>query len=161
MPLDAAQLAQLIESQAGSLRLWVRARCASPEDVVQDAFCRLAVADPPPQQPVAWLYRVCRNLAEKQRLSDLRRRRRERAAAERETSLVDDGNPIELEETLAAVNELDANLREVLVARIWGQLSFEEISGLCHISAATAWRRYQAALEALRSRLEVCCENRK
>ena len=49
-------------------------------------------------------------------------------------------------------------LREVLVARIWGQLSFEEIAGLCHISAATAWRRYQAALDALRSRLEVGCE---
>ena len=158
MPLDAAQLAQLIDRQAGSLRLWVRARCASPEDVVQDAFCRLAVEDPPPRQPIAWLYRVCRNLAKKQRLSDRRRIRRERATAQTEASLIDPGDPLELDETLAAVNQLDNELREVLVARIWGQLSFEEIAGLCHFSAATAWRRYQAALEALRSRLEVGCE---
>ena len=158
MPLDAAQLAQLIDSQAGSLRLWVRARCASPEDVVQDAFCRLAVEDPPPRQPIAWLYRVCRNLAEKQRLSDRRRLRRERATAQMEASVLDPGVPLELDEMLVAVNQLDSELREVLVARIWGQLSFEEIAGLCHISAATAWRRYQAALDALRARLEVCCE---
>lgn len=159
MPLDAAQLAQLIDSQAGSLRLWVRARCASPEDVVQDAFCRLAVEDPPPRQPIAWLYRVCRNLAEKQRLSDRRRIRRERARAQTEASLIELGDPLELDETLIAVNQLDNDLREVLVARIWGQMSFEEIAGLCHISAATAWRRYQAALDALRSRLEVGCES--
>ena len=158
MPLDAAQLAQLIDRQAGSLRLWVRSRCASPEDVVQDAFCRLAVEDPPPRQPIAWLYRVCRNLAEKQRLSDRRRLRRERATAQMEASSIDPGHPLELDETLAAVNQLDDELREVLVARIWGQLSFEEIAALCHISAATAWRRYQAALEALRGRLQVCCE---
>ena len=43
MPLNAAQLAKLIESQAVCLRLWVRSRCASGEDVVQEAFCRLAV----------------------------------------------------------------------------------------------------------------------
>jgi RNA polymerase sigma-70 factor (ECF subfamily) len=75
-----------------------------------------------------------------------------------EAFLIDPGDPLELDETLAAVNQLDEELREVLVARIWGQLSFEEIAGLCHISAATAWRRYQAALQTLRARLEVCCE---
>ena len=47
MPIDALQLAKLIECQAASLGLWVRGRCASPDDVVQDAFCRLAVAEPP------------------------------------------------------------------------------------------------------------------
>ena len=55
MPLDAVQLAQLIEGQAACLRLWIRSRCASGEDVVQEAFCRLAVQDPPPENPVAWL----------------------------------------------------------------------------------------------------------
>ena len=70
MPIDAVQLAKLIESQAASLRLWVRGRCASGEDVVQEAFCKLATEEPPPENQVAWLYRVCRNLAEKQRLAD-------------------------------------------------------------------------------------------
>src|SRR5437773_1191586 len=81
MPIDAAHLASLIESQAASLRLWVRSRCASPEDAVQEAFCRLAVAEPPPVNPVAWLYRVARNLAERQRLADARRRKREQTRA--------------------------------------------------------------------------------
>ena len=63
MLLDAAQLAKLIESQAACLQLWLRSRCASGEDVVQEAFCRLAVQDPPPHNAVSWLYRVCRNLA--------------------------------------------------------------------------------------------------
>lgn len=70
MPLDAAELAKLIENQAACLQLWVRSRCAASEDVVQEAFCRLAVQEPPPDNPVAWLYRVCRNLADKQRLSE-------------------------------------------------------------------------------------------
>jgi len=153
MRLTATQLAELIDSQAGSLRLWVRARCASPEDAVQEAFCRLAMEDPPPDNSVAWLYRVARNVAENQRLSDQRRREREQSRAQMVTK---EGGPtdcLELAETLAAVERLPDELREVLVARIWGQLSLEEVGRLCGIATATAFRRYQAALEALRVKL--------
>jgi RNA polymerase sigma-70 factor (ECF subfamily) len=161
MPLDVAQLARLIESHAGSLRLWVRSRCASGEDVVQEAFCRLALQEPPPENPVAWLYRVCRNLAEKQRLSDKRRHERERAWAEFESATTDPADSLEMVETLAAVEALDDELREVLVARVWGQLSLEEVGELCGISTATAFRRYQAALQTLRARLEPKSEKRR
>lgn len=152
MPLAAEQLAELINAQAASLRLWVRSRCDSADDAVQEAFCRLAVEEPPPDNPVAWLYRVARNLAEKQRLADQRRRRREesRAAAESVCSAAD---TLELAETLAAVEQLEPELREVLVARLWGQLSLEEVGKLCGVSAATAFRRYEAALKALRVKL--------
>jgi RNA polymerase sigma-70 factor (ECF subfamily) len=131
MPLHAAQLAELIECHAGSLRLWIRSRCAACEDVVQEAFCRLSVAEPPPDNPVAWLYRVCRNLAEKQRLADQRRRQREEARGRLEAARNDAADPLELADTLAAVERLDDELREVLVARIWGQLSLEDIGRLC------------------------------
>jgi RNA polymerase sigma factor (sigma-70 family) len=153
MPLNAAQLAELIDCHARSLRLWVRSRCTGYEDVVQEAFCRLSVADPPPDNPVAWLYRVCRNLAEKQRVADYRRRRREEVRARPEAACNQSKDPLELAETLAAVERLDIDLREVLIARIWGQLSLEEVGRLCGISAATAHRRYQAALNALKSAL--------
>ena len=159
MPLPSAQLAELIEGHAAALRLWTGWRCAACEDVVQEAFCRLSVAEPPPDNPVAWLYRVCRNLAEKQRRTDTRRRRREEARAPSEAGGSDAADPLELAETLAAVERLDDELREVLVARIWGQLSLEEIGRLCGISTATAQRRYQAALTALRSKLVSPCEN--
>ncbi len=158
MPLAAAQLAKLIESQAASLRLWVRSRCESCEDVVQEAFCRLAVAEPPPENPVAWLYRVCRNLAERQRLSDGRRREREQTWARLAVPASHPSDPLEIAETLAAVEELNAEQREVLVARLWGQLTLEEVAKLCGVSTSTAFRRYEAALTALRTKLESKCE---
>src|SRR5205823_2242438 len=136
----------LIETQAASLRLWVRSRCQSPEDVVQEAFCRLASHEPPPVNPVAWLYAVTRNLADKQRRSDQRRRQREEDRTASEASDDAPPDPLEIAEVAAAVEELPDELREVLVARIWGALSLEEVGRLCGISTATACRRYHAAL---------------
>jgi len=158
MPLDATQLAELIEYHGAALRLWVRSRCSAAEDVVQEAFCKLAMQEPPPANPVAWLYAVSRNLADKHRRSDDRRRRREAACSAAEA--IDCGDFMELAETVAAVEQLAGELREVLVARIWGGLSLGEIARLCGISTATACRRYQAALEALRIKLEVPSEKR-
>jgi RNA polymerase sigma factor (sigma-70 family) len=160
MPLDSAQLAKLIDCQAASLHLWLRSRCSSCEDVVQEAFCRLAVQEPPPDNPVAWLFRVCRNLAERQRLSDTRRREREQARARSEAAPGRCTDGLELAEAFAAVEALDEELREVLVARIWGQLSLEEIGKLFGISTTTAFRRYEAALETLRSKLASTRENK-
>jgi RNA polymerase sigma-70 factor (ECF subfamily) len=161
MPVDAQQLAELIENHAASLRLWIRSRCASSEDVVQEAFCKLAMQEPPPGNAVAWLYRVCRNLAERQRISDVRRRQRERRWARPEVAANASIDPVDLAETLAAVEALDDELREVLVARLWGQLSLEEVARLCGISTTTAFRRYEAALQALRAKLLPTCEERR
>lgn len=158
MPLDANQLAQLIANQAACLRLWIRSRCTSTEDVVQEAFCRLAAQEPVPDNPVAWLFRVCRNLADKQRLSDRRRRNRELQRASTWQRNQRDVDPLELQETLAAVDRLEDDLREVLIARIWGQLSLAEIGRLCGISTATAFRQYEAALQQLRLKLDLKCE---
>ena len=47
--------------------------------------------------------------------------------------------------------------REVVVARIWGGLSFEEIAGLTGALTSTVHRRYQAGLAALRERLGLPC----
>jgi len=159
MPIDAQQLAKLIESQAAVLRLWVHSRCPSAEDVVQEAFCKLATQEPPPNNPTAWLYRVCRNLAEKQRTSDERRRKREqtRARQDETTTHLDGADALEFAEILDAVAELDDHLREVLVARIWGQLSLEKVGEMCGVSTTTAFRRYEDALRALRSKLKVEC----
>jgi RNA polymerase sigma-70 factor (ECF subfamily) len=119
----------------------------------------LAVQDPPPANPVAWLYRVCRNLAERQRITDCRRRNRERMRAQSDTVRNTSSDALELEETLAAVETLEENLREVLVARVWGRLTLEETASLCGISTTTAFRRYDAALQALRAKLLPKCED--
>ena len=50
--------------------------------------------------------------------------------------------------------ELPLELREVIVARLWGGLTFEEIGQVVGCSLPTAHRRYQTGLAQLRERLE-------
>jgi RNA polymerase sigma-70 factor (ECF subfamily) len=49
---------------------------------------------------------------------------------------------------------LPLELREVIVARLWGGLTFEAVAALAGTSVPTAHRRYQAGLAQLRERLE-------
>lgn len=159
MPIDVLLLSKLIERHGASLQLWVRSCCDSPEDAVQEAFTRLATQDPVPDNPVAWLFRVSRNVAIKRRLSDRRRRDRELAIAQSEV-VAARPDPLEVADLQAAVAALADELREVLVARIWGQLTLEEIGQMCGVSTATAFRRYREALDALRVKIEPPCETR-
>jgi RNA polymerase sigma-70 factor (ECF subfamily) len=52
-----------------------------------------------------------------------------------------------------AISHLPEALREVLVLRIWGDLSFPEIAELTGAPVATATSRYRYALERLRGTL--------
>lgn len=155
MPIESSQLAHLIDRHGGVLRVWVGRRCMAGDDVVQEAFCRLATQEPVPDNPVAWLYRVCRNLAEKQRKSDERRRRRETMRAQADTMSHPNSDPAEISEVMEAVSQLESEMKDVLVARLWGQMSLEDVAELCGISTATAFRRYEAALATLRSKLGI------
>lgn len=153
MPLAADVIAALIDRHAAPLALWIAGRCNDADDVVQEAFCRLAASDSLPEQPAAWLYRVARNLAINQRLSHQRRIRRHEAKAKPESYSVDPAKGLIAADALAALSQLDNDLREVIVARIWGQLTFDGIAQLLEISTATASRRYQRALEQIRRKL--------
>ena len=57
----------------------------------------------------------------------------------------------------AALERLPGEQREVIVARLWGGLSFEEIAEVAGCSASTAFRRYSAGIDALRQELGVPC----
>jgi len=160
MPLEPAELADLIDRHASALRLWAGRRCDSPEDVVQEAFCRLAVLEPPPRRAAAWLYAAVRNLAVSQVRAHVQRRRRERQTSSPERHESDPAAGLMNDELVREVERLEDSLREVLVARIWGNLTLEEIGSLCGISAATAFRRYEAALEQIRKQIGVQCLNR-
>jgi DNA-directed RNA polymerase specialized sigma24 family protein len=61
------------------------------------------------------------------------------------------------EEVVDAVLRLDDPHREVLTARIWGQLTFDQIGVLCGVSTATASRHYREALDQLRKLMGVPC----
>lgn len=157
MPLSAEQLAALVDRHAVPLQIWLGRRCVAADDVVQEVFCRLATLEPPPEQIAAWLYRAARNLAENQRIAGKRRLAREHGAAVAEAVVNDPSRRLIADEVVDAVLRLGDPLREVLTARIWGQLTFDQIGVLCGISTATASRRYRDALDQLRRQMDVTC----
>jgi len=57
--------------------------------------------------------------------------------------------------------QLEPNERELVVMRIWGNLTYEEIGTALGISTATAYRQYERALTKLRNILESPCTTSK
>jgi len=52
---------------------------------------------------------------------------------------------------------LPEETREIVIAHLWGGLSFGEIAGLIGRSSSTAHRRYLEGIEELRKHLGVPC----
>lgn len=155
--LSPGQIAELIDRHGSALCLYARQFCSTPEDVVQEAFVKLVRQRKAPQNPKPWLFRVVRNMAISTSRSEQRRRSYETRASEALEpfcSLVapphGSMDPAAAEAALAS---LDPALREVVVARLWGDLSFEEIASVVKCSSSTAHRHYVQAIEILRSHL--------
>lgn len=153
------QLSQLVDNYAAALVLYARQWCAVPEDVVQEAFVKLASQRSPPDNIAAWLHRVVRNGALAAGRAERRRRHHESAAALRVPSwFVSSAEArLDAETATAALQNLPLEQREILIAHLWGALTFEQIGELAGVSSSTAHRRYLAALSALRERLGVPC----
>ena len=159
--MTPAEVARLIDAHAAPLVLCARQWCAEPEDVVQEAFVKLVRQSRPPLDAVAWLYRVVRNGAIDVSKMARRRQRRESAVARPVRWFVEpEVDGLDAETAVAALERLAVEQREVIVARHWGGLSFEQIAEVVDCSASTAFRRYTAGVEALRKQLGVICPNR-
>jgi RNA polymerase sigma-70 factor (ECF subfamily) len=154
-------LGRLVDERAAALTLFARQWCVAPEDAVQEAFVKLAALRPPPDDPVAWLFQVVRNGALSAGRADRRRRRHEAGAAARRTAWFApaENAALDAEAATAALERLAVDEREVVVAHLWGGLSFEQIGRMTGASSSTAHRRYLKALTALRERLRVPCPN--
>jgi RNA polymerase sigma-70 factor (ECF subfamily) len=148
---------RLVDRHAAALELFAAQWTAAPADVVQEAFLRLCQQDPPPERVVPWLYRVVRNQAISASRSDHRRRRHEATAGR--LGEVWFAPTLDAAFDAAAATEalqgLPEEQREVIVAHVWGGLSFEDIAEAFETSSSTAHRRYQAGLTMLRERLGV------
>jgi RNA polymerase sigma-70 factor (ECF subfamily) len=156
--MTGRHLAELIDHHAAALVLYARQWCVAPEDVVQAAFAKLAAAGTAPGDPAAWLYTVVRNAAIDAGKADRRRQKREQAVArpvrwfaEREVDGLDAAAAVR------ALEALPADQREVIVARLWGGVTLEQIAAVAGCSVSTAHRRYEAGIAALRERLGVPC----
>jgi RNA polymerase sigma-70 factor (ECF subfamily) len=155
-------LGRLVDHHAAALVLYARQWCVTPEDVVQEAFLKLVTQRPPPENPAAWLYRVVRNAAISAGRTERRRQRHESVAAARAPAWFEtNDDAIDSEVVSAALQELPPDEREVIVAHLWGSLTFEQIADVAGCSASTAHRRYVAGLITLRERLHISCPNRR
>jgi RNA polymerase sigma-70 factor (ECF subfamily) len=126
------------------------------EDLVQDAFIKLLKQSRCPDQVRAWLFRVVRNSS----ISQIRRSQRRKKVNQmfplthgcwfepRSDEQLDARNAQAILETLPSER------REIVVLRIWGQLSFRDIADLMEKSIPWVHREYQAALGMIKSRLE-------
>ncbi len=132
-------------------RQWVRS-VADAEDVVQEAFVRFWRRDLNIHNR-ALLYSAVRSAALDLIRRDSRRARREvEAAGEGEQTVqpqfqqLDDSQ----RELAAAMERLPREQREVLVMKIWNDLTFAEIGETLGISQNTAASRYRYALGSLK-----------
>jgi len=150
------QLADLIAAHAAALVLFARQWCDCPEDVVQETFCKLVGLRAPPADPAAWLFRAVRNAGIDAGRATRRRARREQSAARPEQWFAETeaGGG---EAAVSALEALPPEQREVIVARLWGGLTLEQVAAAAGCSVSTAHRRYEAGIQALRERFGVTC----
>jgi len=125
---------------------------SASEDVLHQVFARLLQTNVAINgQPLHYLYRAVRNTA-------LNHRRNH----SREVELPANGHWLEsprgLEEVglalQSALKELPQEQREIIVLRVWGQMTIEEAALALDISPNTAASRYRYGLAKLKERLE-------
>jgi RNA polymerase sigma-70 factor (ECF subfamily) len=136
-------------------RRWTNSR-ADAEDIVQDAFVRFWRRQHSIENR-ALLYATVRSTALDRLRSDQRRARREAAVAldgathwEPQFTTLDEGQQM----LAAAVERLPNEQQEIVVLKIWNELTFAEIAEILEISPNTAASRYRYALGAHKKTLQ-------
>lgn len=142
----------------GRLLLFARqwaSSAAGAEDIVQEAFVRFW-RSPHRKEADAHvqLFAMVRRAGLDAVRRTLRREARERRAGEMEAPVCW-FEPAGDEQTRgaeiqSALEQLPSEQREVVVLKIWGELTFEQIARSLEISPNTAASRYRYALETLR-----------
>ncbi len=159
-PSNAAFFSKLVEEHHGSLILYARQFMPEEaEDIVQEAFLqflRHRFDRQPIDNPVAWLFRVVRNeaISRLRRRTLLGRRLEEIRRHQRSWFEANPSKSLENSEIAQKIAEMPLDLREVLVPRLWGELSFQEIGELTETSESTAHRHYVEALKYLKNKLQ-------
>ena len=155
--ISQKQLAQWYEAHGTELMLY--ARQWSPdqqaEDIVQDAFIKLLKQRRCPDNVRAWLFRVVRNAS----ISMVRRLQRREAGQKslyRETLWFESRREDLIDARLAQdfLQTLPSHLCEIVLLRIWGQMTLKEISQVVNKSIPWVHHDYKIALEMIRKKLE-------
>ncbi len=154
-----SKIKELIRSRLPALVLFARQWSHfAAEDIAQEAFVKLYRQDPWPDDPVAWLFTVVRNASNNHVRAGKRRKRHEQEARRSHLWFLPAKDEEEQNgDLIRALESLDRKDREIIVAKIWGDLTFEQIAELPGCSTAAAHRRYKAGLARLLERLERPC----
>lgn len=118
---------------------------------MQEALIDLVRQNPVPNDLAAWFYTTVRRRAMNLARAEGRRAKHHRQAGEHRESWFlpadsDLDDRIDYESLLA---QLPPTEREIVVARIWGELTFAQIADLVDQPLSTVHRRYQQALAEL------------
>jgi RNA polymerase sigma-70 factor (ECF subfamily) len=163
-PVDPELLGRVLDEHGPALALYAAQWTDAADDCVQEALVELARQRTQPEHLLAWLYRVVKHRA--LNMSRGARRRREREARAMADRFVATSSTLDQSDALAvaeALEQLSEDARELVVMRIWGALTYEEIATAMGTSVASAHRQYERALVSLREILESPCstnENR-
>jgi len=151
------EISELLSVWTPRLLLFARQWTDSADDAVQEAFLNLYRLRTKPDDVVAWLFKATRNAAVSGRRSGTRRKQRENAVALAAPNWFEptDENRLDVETVTEKLRELSPELREVVVARLWGELTFEQIAAATETSTAMAYRRYKEAIAVLRRCLKI------
>lgn len=162
MASGSAQWKHYFDEWGPSLLLFARQQTGylvDAEDVVQEAFIKVwKTYDLKRPISKSLLYKAVRTVAIDHARSTTRRKVRETAVyEERDTDLEWFQRGLEQNERAimleTKIRTLSKNQQEVLVLKIWGELTFHEISETLSISANTAASRYRYALEHLKKEI--------
>jgi RNA polymerase sigma factor (sigma-70 family) len=126
------------------------------EDLVQDAFIKLLKQRLCPEQVRPWLFRVVRN-SSVSAARRMQRRKKVNTTFPQAHGLWFESKSeerLDAQQAQAMLETLPAERREIVVLRIWGQLSFREIADVIEKSIPWVFREYKSALGMIKSRLE-------
>jgi RNA polymerase sigma-70 factor (ECF subfamily) len=166
--LKSEWIIRLYEEESARLLLYGKALGLSEpeaEDILQETFIALIKLDIPPSQPMNYCLKSYRN-----RALNLKRNIWRRIKSEIESIIYyktntddnwfypassedDDYNISEI--VTEALKSIPLKQREVIVLKIWHNLTFEEIGGILGISPNTAAGRYRYGLAKLKKILQA------
>ena len=158
--IEPSEVGRWFEDEAAALVLYARRWFgqAEAEEVVQEAFMKLAQQRTRPGHVRGWLYTTVRHAAISRIRSSSRRRAREEKVSEDEPGCFErhPGDYLDAKTAQQALDTLPANEKEIVTLRIWAGLTLKEIAGIVGGSVPTVFRQYRAALGRLREAMDPC-----
>jgi len=127
------------------------------EDAVQEGFVRFWRNRQQAEDSIAYLYTCVKRCALDQVRGSQRRRQREQRAsnARGQVYFVDTGQTEQQRRTVEqALQILPEDQRQVVVLKVWGELTYAQIASALDISPNTAASRFRYALRRMRDQMD-------